>query len=146
VPRHQATDRGTWHAPLPSRARDGPSRTDSPSIPIAILAPAAATTRGGLLTVRFNSLHARSWHRWPGRQLGDLGLGQLQADVGLVGRFLENKGLAIAGVFLTMVEKNRVARDFEAQIRDALGDLVFRATVPRSVKFVEAEARRLTIF
>jgi chromosome partitioning protein len=77
---------------------------------------------------------------------GFLGLGQLQADVALVGRFLENKALTIAGVFLTMTERNNVSRDFEAQIREALGPLVFAATVPRSVKFVEAEARCLTIF
>jgi chromosome partitioning protein len=77
---------------------------------------------------------------------GFLGLGQLQADVEQVGRFLENKGLRISGVLLTMIERNRVARDFEDQVRDALGPLVFKATVPRSVKFVEAEARRLTIF
>jgi chromosome partitioning protein len=77
---------------------------------------------------------------------GFLGLGQLQADVGQVARFLENHSVRIAGVFLTMLERNNVSRDFEREIREALGPLVFRATVPRSVKFVEAEARRRTIF
>lgn len=77
---------------------------------------------------------------------GVLGYQQLAADVGQVRRFLENKRVRIAGVVLTMLERNNVAKDFESEIRAALGPLVFKATVGRSVKFVEAEARCRTIF
>ena len=76
---------------------------------------------------------------------GFLGLGQLQADIALVGRFLENKRLRLAGVFLTMMDRTAVSRDFEREIREALGPIAFDATVPTSTKFREAEARRTTI-
>jgi chromosome partitioning protein len=77
---------------------------------------------------------------------GFLGLGQLQADMGLVRRFLENKTLTLTGVFLVLMERNNVCRDFERQVREMYGDLVMRATIPRSVKFEEANARTMTIF
>jgi chromosome partitioning protein len=77
---------------------------------------------------------------------GFLGLGQLQADMNLVRRFLENKALTLAGVVLVMTEKNNVCKSFEKELRAALGDLVFRTTVPRSVKFEEAYAHLQTIF
>jgi chromosome partitioning protein len=75
-----------------------------------------------------------------------LGLAQLQNDISLVKRFLENKALHLTGVFLSMVERTTVAKDFEAGLRDALGDLVFQTTIPRIVKFEEANARRQSIF
>jgi chromosome partitioning protein len=77
---------------------------------------------------------------------GFLGLGQLQADMNLVRRFLENKALRLAGVFLVLIERNNVCRDFESEIRGMFGDLVFQATIPRSVKFEEANARQQSIF
>lgn len=77
---------------------------------------------------------------------GFLGLGQLQADMNLVRRFLENKELRLAGIFLTMMERNNVSRDFEREIRSMFGGLVMEATIPRSVKFEEANARQLAIF
>lgn len=77
---------------------------------------------------------------------GFLGLGQLQADMTLVRRFLENKALTLAGVFLVLMERNNVCRDFERQIREMYGPLVLAATIPRSVKFEEANARQMTIF
>jgi chromosome partitioning protein len=77
---------------------------------------------------------------------GFLGLGQLQADMNLVRRFLENKRLTLSGIFLTMTEKNNVCRDFEREIRGAFGPLVFKTTIPRSVKFDEANARQQSIF
>jgi chromosome partitioning protein len=77
---------------------------------------------------------------------GFLGLGQLQTDMGLVRRFLENKALTLAGVFLVLTEKNNVCKEFEHQIREAFGDLVYQATIPRSVKFEEANARMQSIF
>ncbi|MCA1685101.1 MAG: ParA family protein, partial [Planctomycetia bacterium] len=77
---------------------------------------------------------------------GFLGLGQLQADMNQVRRFLENKALTLAGVVLVQVEKNNVCKSFEAELRAALGRLVFGTTVPRSVKFEEAFANLRTIF
>lgn len=77
---------------------------------------------------------------------GFLGLGQLQADMNLVRRFLENKALTLTGVFLVLMERNNVSKDFERQIREMYGELVCRATIPRAVKFEEANARQLTIF
>jgi chromosome partitioning protein len=76
---------------------------------------------------------------------GVLGLGQLQADVGQVRQFLDNKVLRIGGIFLTMVEKNNVARDLEDQLRRLFGGLVFRTKIPRSVKLEEAHSRHESI-
>lgn len=77
---------------------------------------------------------------------GVLGLEQLQADMAMVRRFLDNKTLTLTGVFLTAMERTTVCRDFERGIRDSLGDLVLGTTIPRSVKFEEANARRRSIF
>jgi chromosome partitioning protein len=77
---------------------------------------------------------------------GFLGLGQLRADMNLVRRFLENKSLGLLGIALVMLEKSNVSRDFERQMREAFGGLVLAATVPRAVKFEEANARQVTIF
>jgi chromosome partitioning protein len=77
---------------------------------------------------------------------GFLGLGQLQSDMNLVRRFLENGTLALLGIVLVMLEKNNVCRDFERQMRETFGGLVLGATIPRAVKFEEANARQLTIF
>jgi chromosome partitioning protein len=76
---------------------------------------------------------------------GFLGLAQLQADMQLVRKFLENKSLALAGVFLVQLDRTAVSRDFEREVREALGPLVYRTTIPTSVKFREAEARRTSI-
>ncbi|MDB5351274.1 MAG: ParA family protein [Planctomycetota bacterium] len=77
---------------------------------------------------------------------GVLGLTQLQADMGAVRKFLENKALTLAGVFLVMMERTTVCRDFERGIRDQLGGLVLETTVPRIVAFEEANARQRSIF
>ncbi len=77
---------------------------------------------------------------------GFLGLVQLRADMALVRRFLENKTLGLLGIVLVMTERTSVSRDFERQMREVHGDLVFAATVPRAVKFEEAASRKLTIF
>jgi chromosome partitioning protein len=76
---------------------------------------------------------------------GVLGLGQLQADVGQVRLYLDNKALRIGGIFLTLVEKNNVARDLEEQLRRLFGELVFRTRIPRSVKLEEAHSRHESI-
>jgi chromosome partitioning protein len=77
---------------------------------------------------------------------GFLGLVQLQEDMRQVVRFLENKELALVGVFLALMERTTVCKDFEREMRSALGDLVLGTTIPRSVKFEEANARQTTIF
>jgi chromosome partitioning protein len=77
---------------------------------------------------------------------GFLGLQQLQADMAAVRRYLGNKQLTLLGVLLAMTEKTKLSKDFETQMREAYGELVFKTTVPRSVKFGEAGARSLTIF
>jgi chromosome partitioning protein len=76
---------------------------------------------------------------------GVLGLGQLQADVAQVRRFLDNRALRIAGIILTMAEKNNVARDLEGQLRQLFGDLVFKSVIPRSIKLEEAHSRHESI-
>jgi chromosome partitioning protein len=76
---------------------------------------------------------------------GFLGLAQLQADMNLVRRFLENKALTLAGVFLVQMDRTAVSRDFEREVREVLGGLVYPTTIPTSVKFREAEARRASI-
>jgi chromosome partitioning protein len=76
---------------------------------------------------------------------GFIGLGQLQPDMAQVRRFLENKALRLFGVVLVLTERTAVSRDFERQVREMYGDAVFRATIPRSVKFEEANARLLPI-
>ncbi|QEH39305.1 Soj-like protein (plasmid) [Aquisphaera giovannonii] len=76
---------------------------------------------------------------------GVLGLGQLQADVAAVRRFLDNKALRLGGVFLTMTERHNVAQDVEEQLRRLFGDLVFRTKIPRSVKLEEAHSRHESV-
>ena len=70
-----------------------------------------------------------------------LGLRQLQADVAQVVRFLDNRDLRIGGVILSMVERNNVTKDAEAQLREVLGPVVFETKIPRSVKVEEAHSR-----
>jgi chromosome partitioning protein len=73
------------------------------------------------------------------------GLAQLQEVVEEVRKFLDNRTLRIAGLLVTMVEKSNVSREVEAQLRAACGDLVFRATIPRSVKVEEAHSRSQSV-
>jgi chromosome partitioning protein len=77
---------------------------------------------------------------------GVLGLGQLQTDISTVRRYLDNKALRLAGVILTMAEKNNVSRDLEYQLRELFGPLVFRTVIPRSIKLEEAHSRHESIF
>jgi chromosome partitioning protein len=73
------------------------------------------------------------------------GLGQLQSAVDEVRQFLDNRTLRIAGLVLTMMERNNVGRDIEEQIRGTFGPLVFNATIPRSVKLEESHSRFLSV-
>jgi chromosome partitioning protein len=66
------------------------------------------------------------------------GLSQLLHSVDLV-RARLNPALSVAGVLLTMVDaRTRLSADVERELRSHLGDLVFRTSVPRSVRLAEA--------
>jgi chromosome partitioning protein len=69
------------------------------------------------------------------------GLGQLQAAIDDVRRYLGNPGLRIAGVLLTRTRHDSVSRDVEARLRESFGPVVFTATVPTSVKVEESHGR-----
>ena len=71
------------------------------------------------------------------------GLAQLVSSVELVRRRL-NPPLEIGGVLLTMVDgRTRLAADVSAEVRRHFGELVFRTTVPRSVRLAEAPSHGL---
>src|SRR5207248_3066542 len=73
------------------------------------------------------------------------GLAQLVRSVELI-RARLNPRLAIAGVILTMVDRRtRLAADVDAEVRRHFGDLVFRASVPRSVRIAEAPSHGLPV-
>lgn len=66
------------------------------------------------------------------------GLGQLVRTVELVGRQL-NPALQIVGVLLTMYDsRTRLSREVVEQVRRLFSGRVFRAIIPRSVRFAEA--------
>ena len=73
------------------------------------------------------------------------GLGQLQAAIEDVRRYLGNPGLRVAGILLTRTRRDSVSRDVEAQLRAAFGGAVFRTTVPTSVKVEESHGRFLSV-
>jgi len=71
------------------------------------------------------------------------GLTQLMQSIDLIRRRL-NPGLGIGGVLLTMVDSlTRLAQDVEAEVRKHFGPLVFRTSVPRSVRLAEAPSHGL---
>ena len=73
------------------------------------------------------------------------GLAQLVRSVELI-RARLNPELAIAGVILTMVDRRtRLAADVDAEVRRHFGNLVFRASVPRSVRIAEAPSHGLPV-
>ena len=73
------------------------------------------------------------------------GLAQLVASVELV-RARLNPRLALGGVLLTMVDRRtRLAADVAAEVRRHFGELVFRASVPRSVRLAEAPSHGLPV-
>ena len=73
------------------------------------------------------------------------GLAQLQGTVEQVRRYLHNRELRIAGLLLTRTHNNRATRDIAAQLREAFGPLVYRASIPHSVRVEEAHARNRTV-
>ena len=57
-----------------------------------------------------------------------------------------NPRLAIAGVILTMVDRRtRLAADVDAEVRRHFGNLVFNASIPRSVRIAEAPSHGLPV-
>jgi chromosome partitioning protein len=71
------------------------------------------------------------------------GLSQLVQSINLVKSRL-NPRLSVGGVLLTMVDgRTRLAADVEAEVRRHFGDLVFRTSVPRSVRLAEAPSHGL---
>jgi chromosome partitioning protein len=73
------------------------------------------------------------------------GLAQLVGSVELV-RSRLNPRLALGGVLLTMVDRRtRLAADAAAEVRRHFGELVFRASVPRSVRVAEAPSHGLPV-
>jgi chromosome partitioning protein len=73
------------------------------------------------------------------------GLAQLVGSVELV-RSRLNPRLALGGVLLTMVDRRtRLAADVAVEVRRHFGELVFRASVPRSVRVAEAPSHGLPV-
>jgi len=71
------------------------------------------------------------------------GLTQLMQSIDLIRRRL-NPGLGIGGVLMTMVDsRTRLAQDVEAEVRKHFGPLVFKTSVPRSVRLAEAPSHGL---
>ena len=71
------------------------------------------------------------------------GLAQLMQSIDLV-RARLNPRLAVGGILVTMSDgRTRLAADVEAEVRRHFGELVFRTTVPRSVRLAEAPSHGL---
>ena len=71
------------------------------------------------------------------------GLSQLLRSVDIIKARL-NPQLAIVGVLLTMVDaRTRLSADVDAELRRHLGELVFKTSVPRSVRLAEAPSHGL---
>jgi chromosome partitioning protein len=69
------------------------------------------------------------------------GLGQIQATVDEVRRYLDNRALRIAGLILTRTRNDNVSRDVESQLREMFGDLVCQVVIPTNAKIEEAHSR-----
>jgi len=73
------------------------------------------------------------------------GLAEILRSIELVKTRL-NPRLGVAGLLITMVDaRTRLAADVEAEVRRHFGELVFRATVPRSVRLAEAPSHGLPV-
>jgi len=71
------------------------------------------------------------------------GLSQLLKTIGLVKANL-NPGLDIQGIVLTMYDKrNKLSEQVEADVRETMGDKVYRTTIPRNVRISEAPSHGL---
>lgn len=75
------------------------------------------------------------------------GIKDLEETIADVRQELGNDQLRVMGVLCTIFEPNtNVARDVRKTIQDHFGELVFRASIPKTVKFEEAHSRQLSIF
>ena len=73
------------------------------------------------------------------------GLAQLLQTISVL-RARLNPELAVAGVVLTMVDaRTRLSADVAEELQRHLGDLLFRARVPRSVRLAEAPSHGLPV-
>lgn len=73
------------------------------------------------------------------------GLSQLMMTVREV-RNKANPDLRIEGIVLTMADmRNRLSQQVEIDVRETLGDLVFRSVIPRNVRISEAPSYARTI-
>jgi chromosome partitioning protein len=73
------------------------------------------------------------------------GLAEILRSIELVKTRL-NPGLGVAGLLLTMVDaRTKLAGDVEHEVRRHFGNLVFRTTVPRSVRLAEAPSHGLPV-
>jgi chromosome partitioning protein len=73
------------------------------------------------------------------------GLSQLMLTIRKV-RETANPSLRVEGVALTMHDsRNRLAQQVEADVRDTLGELVFRTVIPRNVRISEAPSFGLPV-
>jgi chromosome partitioning protein len=71
------------------------------------------------------------------------GLAEILRSIELVKTRL-NPRLGVAGLLLTMVDgRTRLSTEVESEVRRHFGDLVFRTTVPRSVRLAEAPSHGL---
>ncbi len=71
------------------------------------------------------------------------GLSQLLRSVDIIKARLNPK-LSIAGVLLTMTDgRTRLSAEVDAEVRRHLGELVFKTSVPRSVRLAEAPSHGL---
>jgi chromosome partitioning protein len=73
------------------------------------------------------------------------GLAEILRSIELVKTRL-NPRLSVAGLLLTMVDaRTKLAADVEHEVRRHFGNLVFRTTVPRSVRLAEAPSHGLPV-
>lgn len=73
------------------------------------------------------------------------GLAQLQGTVDQVRKHLGNRALRISGLLLTRTHNNKATKDLAAQLREGFGSLVYRTSIPHSVRVEEAHARHRSI-
>lgn len=73
------------------------------------------------------------------------GLGRLHETVEQVRKHLCHPDLCIIGLCLMKLTRSKVTKDFERQLRDHYGPLVYRTTVPFHAAVEEACARNLTV-
>jgi chromosome partitioning protein len=60
-------------------------------------------------------------------------------------KHLRHPDLSIIGLVLTMMTKNKATTDFEAEMREHYGTLVYASTIPYSIQVVEAAYKHLTV-